>query len=145
MVGPQDGPGPQLVTFQALTTQIGGDNFLNIRSYREFKKSVTDPPEKSIPKDGLYWILLYEVSGDGTFYFRMMDYEYVRESIKAGRVDGNIAKDEPSITLTGNPENLIQFIKKSDTNKLFPKSLQLPNEKTFFKKLNPSTSPMPAP
>ena len=129
-----------LVTFQALTTQIGEDHFVNIRNYRRFKKSATGPPEKPVPEGGLYWIFIYEISGEGILYLRFMDYEYVEASVKAGRIEGNKEEGEYNgrIVFTGNPENLIQFIKESDLDKLFPASLTFP-----LKKLTGPFSPTP--
>ncbi len=136
LVGPKgDDGGLGLITFQALTTQIGENHFVNIRNYRDFKKGATGPPGQPEPEGGLYWIVFYEISEEGRLFLREMNYEYVKKSIKAGRVEGSEAKEEFSITLTGNPENLIQFIKESDMDKLFQESKQFPAGKFLWKKL----------
>ena len=136
MVGSDDG-GLGLSTFQALTTQIGESHFLSIRNLRDFNEGATGPPEKPAPEGGLYWIFIYEISGEGALHLRFIDYDYVKAGIEAGRVEGSKAKDESIITLTDNSENLSQFIKDSDLEKLFPASQRIPGENSFLKLIVP--------
>ncbi|MDH5763325.1 MAG: hypothetical protein OEZ51_10105 [Nitrospinota bacterium] len=141
IVGPKDEGGLGLSTFQMLTTQIGQDHFMSIRNIRDFKKGATGVPGKLEPGEGFYWIFLYKIAEDGNLYLRMMDDQYVEESIKSGQVKGSIDKEGSIITLTDNSENLIRFVKDSDKDQLFPESQQIPDKNSFFKKLTVSSHP----
>lgn len=124
-----------LITLKGVTTAIGDNHFVSVRDMREFRNGATGPPDdQTFPQDGLYLIMVYEVSPEGTLYFKMMSREYVKESIQSGRVAGERVEGEDSIILTDTPENLVRFVRESDGDQLFPETARIP-DKGFFRKL----------
>ena len=59
-VSPQDKDGLVLYTFEAFTSSISGHHFLNIRKLTHFEKGVTGSRSEPDPKEGRYYIFLYE-------------------------------------------------------------------------------------
>lgn len=117
-VGPKSEGGLSLNTFEGFTSSIGGYHFLNIRKRTYFEKGVTGSRSEPDPKDGRYYIFLYELSEKrGELVVKEMSDKYVKKSIKEGRLEGFVEGDAEIIT--DSPANLILFIKESDIKKLF--------------------------
>lgn len=137
MVGPKSRGGLDASVLRGFTTTVGKDTFLNVRDFRTIRFGVAPSAEaeEAFPPEGMYLILLYTITEAGELDFNFMDDKFIEEKIRAGNIKGIENKETSTLKLTDTPENLIQFILKSDREKLFPKTLRIPEEGHSLTKL----------
>lgn len=119
--------------FLIFPTYIDNKKYLNINTKELNGKSIQEKEE--------YIFIRYELSDDDALSLYYMDENMMAKGIQSGRLRGEISYRKPFIPadkiqqsqkeilahvrITDESKNIIDFLKDSDTNELFPKRVEL--------------------
>jgi len=118
---------------RGLTTRLDQQRFLNISQCANIWSTESEfGLKKQSNEEAPYLIVLYEINDAGELTYKGISAEYVIESIQAGRLEGST---NDGVKITASTPDLIQFIEKSDPDRLYFKTKEEGKRSFTFRKM----------